>query len=68
MTLTQMKYYEAACRFLNFTKAAEYLHVTQPAVSAAMKELEHECGVVLLKKQGNTLCLTDEGQLLFREI
>ena len=42
MTLIQLQYFQAVCKFENFTRAAEALHISQPAMSAAMKDMERE--------------------------
>lgn len=68
MTLVQMYYFQAVCRYENFTKAANALHMSQPALSATMKDLEKECGVPLFLKDKNTLHITEEGHILEEEI
>ncbi len=68
MTLTQMQYFQAVCKYENFTKAAEDQHISQPAMSAAMKDLEAECGVPLFKKTRNSLTITDAGWALLEEV
>ena len=68
MTLTQMQYFYAVCKYENYTKAAAELFVSQPAVSQAIKELEGECGMPLFVRQGKKLFLTDEGRVLMAEV
>ena len=68
MTISQMQYYKAVCRFSSITKAAENAHISQPAMSTAMKELEQECGVPLFVHKANALSVTDEGIVLLEEI
>ena len=60
MKLTQLRYFQAACRCGGVTAAAELLHISQPSVSAAIKELEAEFGLSLLDRQrrGFSLWLT----------
>jgi len=48
----------------NLTKAAEQLHITQPSVSYAIKQLEQNLGVVLLRRLSKGVQLTQEGQML----
>lgn len=48
----------------NLTKAAEQLHITQPSVSYAIKQLEQNLGVVLLTRLSKGVQLTQEGQML----
>lgn len=50
----------------NFTKAAEILNLTQPAVSQHIKFLEEYYGVDLIKKQGRAIGLTGAGEVLFK--
>ncbi|MFQ5591155.1 MAG: LysR family transcriptional regulator [Phycisphaerae bacterium] len=54
----------AVARCLNFTKAAEELALTQPAVSRQIHQLERELGVVLFERLGRTVQLTDAGREL----
>ena len=68
MTLTQMQYFQAVCKFENYTKAAEYLHVTQPAISKAIRDVENECSAQLFDHKGNTLLLTESGRKLLKEV
>lgn len=48
-----------------FSRAGESLHVSQPAVSKAVKALEEELGLQLLVRQGRKVSLTDAGRLVF---
>ncbi len=50
----------------SYTKAAEILNITQPAVSQHIKFLEEEYNVSLIKKYGKSFDLTDEGSLLLK--
>ena len=52
MTLQQLKYYCAVYECRNITKAARKNFVTQPAVTAAIRELEKEYAVRLIDKDG----------------
>ena len=49
---------------LNISKAAEELHISQPAVSNHVKELENKLGVALLERRGNRIALTKAGEIL----
>lgn len=53
---------------MNFSKAAQKLHVTQSAVSQAIKTLENQLGVALFFRQGRNIKLTFEGEILFKHI
>mgnify|MGYP001031468248 CR=1 FL=1 len=65
-TLLQLKYFCTACELGNVTKAAEKLFVTQPTVTAAIRELEKEYGIQLLERKGKTLSLTPEGNIFYQ--
>lgn len=56
----------AVCQTMNYTKAAELLHITQPAVSQHIHALEHQCGAKLFRYEGKQLSLTEAGRLFFR--
>ena len=67
MTIRHIKIFEAVCECgCNMTKAAEYLHMTQPAVSLAVSELESYYGVKLFDRIARRLYLSDAGRT-FRE-
>jgi len=67
MTIRHLKIFLSVCNNdYNTTKAAEKLHMTQPAVSLAVKELEQYYGVVLFDRMGRRLKITECGQK-FRE-
>jgi DNA-binding transcriptional LysR family regulator len=48
----------------SFTKAAETLYITQPAVTKHIHELESEWGIPLFERKGNSIQLTDAGQIV----
>lgn len=52
------------CKYMNYTKAAEALCITQPAVSQHIRVLEEYYGVRLFKYEGKNLMLTEDGQIL----
>jgi DNA-binding transcriptional LysR family regulator len=54
--------FEAVARHLNFTRAAEELHLTQPAVSMQIKQLEGSVGLPLFEHIGKKVYLTDAGR------
>jgi DNA-binding transcriptional LysR family regulator len=64
MTLEQLRIFLAVAEQLHFTRAAELLYITQPAVSAAVQSLETEYGVKLFHRIGRRVELTDAGRLL----
>ena len=67
MKLTQLRYFVTVCEFGTLAEAARILHITQPSISAALKELEEEFGVRLFARQGRTLRLTEAGQTLYAQ-
>jgi len=60
----RMDTFLTVCGFLNYTKAAEALHITQPAVSQHIHYLEEHYGAKLFCYEGKKLRLTKEGALL----
>lgn len=65
MTITQLEYFCALCRFHSVTKAAEELNVSQPTISIAIRNLEKELEMKLLHHSGNAVSLTEEGERFF---
>ncbi|HEY1328406.1 MAG TPA: LysR substrate-binding domain-containing protein [Casimicrobiaceae bacterium] len=63
-TLRQLKVFESVARHLSFTRAAEELHLTQPAVSTQVKELERHAGLPLFEQLGRRVYLTQAGDEL----
>ncbi|MBV8537798.1 MAG: transcriptional regulator GcvA [Alphaproteobacteria bacterium] len=66
--LNGLRAFEAAARYLSFTRAADELHVTQAAVSHQVKALEARLGVRLFQRLTRSLRLTDEGQALLPDV
>jgi len=62
LTLRQLRVFEAVARHLNFTRAAEELHLSQPAVSMQIKQLEGSIGLPLFEQLGKKVYLTQAGQ------
>ncbi len=67
MTLEQLRIFLAVAEHLHFTRAAEELYITQPAVSAAVQSLEQWYGVKLFHRIGRHIEITDAGILLQTE-
>lgn len=64
MTLQQLTYFMAACRYQNISRAAEELHISQPSISAAIKNLEEEFGIRLIVRGRVGFTLTEAGEEL----
>lgn len=63
-TLRQLQIFESVARLLNFSRASEELHLTQPAVSMQIKQLEEAVGVPLFEQMGKRIYLTQAGEEL----
>ena len=66
MKLHQLRYFQYLTHYLHYRKASEALYISQPTLSFAIKEFEKELGVDLLKKEGRTITLTQEGTTFFK--
>ncbi len=60
-TLRQLKVFEAVARHSSYSRAAEELHLTQPAVSIQIRQLEHHAGLPLFERLGRKIYLTPAG-------
>ncbi|NKI69455.1 LysR family transcriptional regulator [Collimonas pratensis] len=65
-TLRQLKTFEAVARHLSYSRAAEELHLTQPAVSLQVKQLEEHAGLPLFEQLGKKIYLTAAGIEMLR--
>ena len=64
MTLEQLRIFLAVAEHLHFTRAAEELYITQPAVSAAIQSLEQQYSVKLFHRVGRHIEIAEAGKLL----
>ena len=62
MQFNQITYFLRSCDTLNFTRAAETCHISQPSLSAAIKKLELELGGPLFDRNGHAISLTPLGE------
>jgi DNA-binding transcriptional LysR family regulator len=67
MELRFLQYFRAVAEELSFSRAAERLHVAQPALSRAVKQLEAELGAAVLERSRHHVRLTPAGAVLLRE-
>lgn len=67
MDLRHLRYFQAVAEELNFSRAARRLHVAQPALSRAVKEMETALGVAVLERTRHFVRLTPAGRVLLRE-
>jgi len=65
INFNQFRIFYYAAKNLNFTRAAQELFISQPAVTVQIKAFEEFCGLKLFKKRGRRTWLTDEGQTLY---
>ena len=67
MTLNQLEYFCAVCRYHSITRAAAELFVTQPTFSVAIRDLEKEFNIKLFNHGKNKITLTSEGEEFYKK-
>lgn len=65
VTLRQLRVFESVARNLSYTKASQELHLSQPAVSMQVRQLEDEVGLPLFEKLRKQISLTEAGRELY---
>jgi len=65
VTFRQLKVFEAVARHLSYTRAAQELHLTQPAVSMQIKQLEESAGLPMFEQLGKKVYLTEAGKEMY---
>jgi DNA-binding transcriptional LysR family regulator len=65
VTLRQLALFESVARYLSYTRAAEELHLSQPAVSMQVKQLEGNIGMPLFEHVGKKIYLTAAGKEMY---
>ncbi len=68
MELTKLRYFQTVAKLKHVTRAAEEIHIAQPALTKAIKQLEEELGVPLFYKKGRNICLTVFGEYLKKKL
>lgn len=66
MELIQLRYFQTVAQLQHITKAAEQLHISQPALSSAISRLEAEIGIDLFDRRGRNIYLNHFGQIVLR--
>lgn len=64
MHLSQLEYFRAVAKEEHISRAAEKLHIAQPALSTTINRLEKELGVLLFERQGRNIVLNNAGKRL----
>ena len=67
MDTINLEYFIEVARQKNFSKAAEILHISQPSVSKAIKDLEYQLGVTLFYRNTRFVELTDAGETILEQ-
>jgi len=67
MTLTELRYFITLSTELNFIKAADKLHISQPTLSLAIKKLEESCGGALVERNKSELKITELGNIVLNQ-
>lgn len=68
MKLAQLRYFMEVYRMENLTQAANNLHISQPSVTVAIRELERELGVSLFYRMKQRIYPTDAGHLFYNRL
>lgn len=67
LDLRKIRYFVAVAEHLNFTRAAEYLHIAQPVLSRQIRSLEQDLGVELFLRDKQRTVLTEAGSQLLED-
>lgn len=68
MELLQLQYFQTVAKFEHMTKAAESLHIAQPALSKTIARLELDLGVPLFDRQGRQIRLNAYGKAFLNRV
>ncbi|WP_432133471.1 MULTISPECIES: LysR family transcriptional regulator [unclassified Streptomyces] len=64
MEIRQLRYFIAVAQEANFTRAAELVHISQPGISAQIRQLENDLGATLIDRSGRNVALTAVGEVV----
>src|SRR5579871_1668288 len=67
LDLRKLRYFVAVADTLHFGRAADELHIAQPALSRQIRALEHDLGTPLLTRDSHGVALTDAGRQLLAD-
>src|SRR5476651_1711466 len=67
MELRHLRYFQVLGETLNFTRAAEKLHIAQPPLSRQVQQLEDELGIDLIEAGSRPLRLSEAGRLFYEQ-
>ena len=67
MELRHLRYFVAVAEHKGFREASRVLHVSQPAISKSLTQLEQELGTKLFARAGRTVRLTPPGEIFYQE-
>src|SRR5271168_2596379 len=62
-----LRYFAVLAKTLHMTRAAERLHIAQPALTQNIQQLEEELGTLLIRRTGRKLSLTEAGKVFLTE-
>ena len=68
MEIKQLMYFREVAKVGNISKAAEMMHVAQPALTLSIQKLERELSLVLFDRSRKPLALTNEGEIFLKRI
>ncbi|MEU1301728.1 LysR family transcriptional regulator [Streptomyces shenzhenensis] len=64
MEIRQLRYFVAVAEEAHFTRAAERMHISQPGISAQIRQLENDLGATLIDRSGRGVALTAVGEVV----
>lgn len=65
--LRHLRYFIAVAERKGFREASRFIHVSQPAISKSLTQLERELGIELFARSGRTVRLTAQGEVFYKE-